>query len=106
MEFGKIAYVSGPFVLVGEGFLLLFNASKVHQKSVIWITKWSSCVFLDLKNPTQLTTLKTVERSSQNWPAKFHSSMASLHKNGFGFQIPQHFSCFEPVWTIKSLRFI
>jgi hypothetical protein len=68
---------------VGEAFLFLFNASKVHQKSVKRITNWSGCVLLDLKNPTQLTTLKKVERSSRNWPPKFASSMASLHKNGF-----------------------
>jgi hypothetical protein len=49
------------FVSVGEAFLFLFKASKVHQKSVKWITNWSGCVLLDLKNPTQLTTLKTVE---------------------------------------------
>jgi hypothetical protein len=42
-------------------------------------------------------TLKMDERSSQKWPAKLLSSMASLHKNGFGFTILQHFSSSEPV---------
>jgi hypothetical protein len=32
------------------------------------------------------------ERSSQKWPTKVLSSMASLHKNGFGSTIHQHFS--------------
>jgi hypothetical protein len=81
---------------MGEAFLFLLNASKVQQKSVKRITKWFGYVLLYLKNPTQLTKLKTIERSSQNLPAKFPSSMASLHKNGFGFKIPQHFSYYEP----------
>jgi hypothetical protein len=41
-------------------------------------------------------TLKMDERSSQKWPTKLLSSMASLHKNGFGFTILQHFSSSEP----------
>jgi len=85
------------FLSVGEAFLFVFNASKVHQKSVKMITNWFGYVLLDLKNPTQPMTLKNVERSSWNWPTKFPSSMSSLHKNGFGFQIPQHFSCSEPL---------
>jgi hypothetical protein len=44
----------------------------------------------DLKNPTKLTALKSDERSSQKWPAKVLSSMASLHKNGFASIILQH----------------
>jgi hypothetical protein len=84
------------FVSVGETFLFLFNYSKVHQKSIKWITNWSGCVLIDLKNPTQPTTLKTVERSSRNWSTKFPSSMASLHKNGFDCQIPMHLSYSEP----------
>jgi hypothetical protein len=83
------------FVSVSEAFLFLFNASKLHHKSFKWITNWFGCVLLNLKNLTQLTTLKMVEHSFWNWPAKF-PSMASLHENGFGFQIPQHFSCSEP----------
>jgi hypothetical protein len=35
--------------------------------------------------------LKMDERSSQKWPTKVLSSMASLHKNGFGSTILQHF---------------
>jgi hypothetical protein len=31
------------------------------------------------------------ERSSQKWPAKVLSSMASLHKNGFASTIHHHF---------------
>jgi hypothetical protein len=77
---------------VGEAFLFLFNDSKVHDASVKRIKNWYVYVLLDLENLTQLATLKKDERSSQNWPAKFPSSMASLHKNGFGFQIPHHFS--------------
>jgi hypothetical protein len=68
---------------VGEAFLLTFNAIKLHQKYLKRITSWSGYVFIDLKNPTQMTTLKKVERSCWNWPPKFASSMASLHKNGF-----------------------
>jgi hypothetical protein len=83
------------FVSVGEALLFLFNASKVHHKSFKMITNWFGCVLLDFKNQTQLTALKTVERSSQNWLAKSPSSMASLHKNGFGFTILEHFSSFE-----------
>jgi hypothetical protein len=81
---------------VGEAFLLIFNASKIHQKYIKWITKWSGCVLLDLNNPTQLTTLKKVERSSQKWPPKFASSMASLHKNGLSFTNTSTFCCSEP----------
>ena len=79
-KFNKICLRLRAFVSVGEAFLFLFKASKVHQKSVKWIKNWFGCVLLDLKNPTQLTTLKTVEWSSRKWPAKFLSSMASLHK--------------------------
>ena len=85
------------FVLVGEAFLFFSNASKVHHKIVNMITNWSSCVLLNLKNPTQLTTLKNVERRSQNWPTKFPSSMAYMHKNGFVFQNIQHFSYYKPL---------
>jgi hypothetical protein len=81
---------------VGEDLLFLFNAPKVYQKHVKWIKNWSGCVLLDLKNPTQLMALKTVEHSSQNWPAKFPFSMAFLHKNGFVFEIPQHLPYSEP----------
>jgi hypothetical protein len=91
---------------VGEDFLLIFNAAKLHQKYLKWITNWSGCVFLDLKNPTQLTALKKVERSSQKWPPKFASSMASLHKNGLSFQILQHSVVFEPPHAVKNLWFI
>jgi hypothetical protein len=58
--------------------------------------KWSCCVILNLKNPTQLTALKKVERSSWKWPPKFASSMASLHKNGLSFTILHDFVVFEP----------
>jgi hypothetical protein len=68
---------------VREDFLLIFNAEKLHQKYLKRITNWFGCVLLDLNNPTQPTSLKKVERSSQKWPPKFASSMASLHKNGF-----------------------
>jgi hypothetical protein len=37
------------------------------------------------------------ERSSRKWLAKFLSSMASLHKNGFGFTIIQYFSSSKPI---------
>jgi hypothetical protein len=83
MEFDKIAYISWVFVLVGEAFLFLFNASKVHKKIIKRITNWHGCVLLDLKNPIWLIALKKVERNFRNWPPKFASSMASLHKNGF-----------------------
>jgi hypothetical protein len=81
---------------VGEAFLFLFKASKVHLKSVKWITNWYGCVLLDLNNPTQITALKMVQRSLWNWPTKFLSSMVSLHKNVFGFTILQHFSSSKP----------
>jgi hypothetical protein len=81
-ELNKIAYAYRP-VSVGESFLFLFNASKLHHKSVKRITNYFGCVLIDIKNPTQLTTLKKVEHSSNNWSTKFSSSMASLHKNGF-----------------------
>jgi hypothetical protein len=70
---------------VGKDFLLIFNVSKVNQKCIKRTTNWFGFVLLDLKNPTQLATLKNVERSSWKWPPKFASSMASLHKNGLGF---------------------
>jgi hypothetical protein len=72
---------------VGEAFLLIFNAAKLHQKYFKKITNWSGCVMTDLKNPTQLTTLKKVERSSWKWPPKFASLMASLHKKVFDFKL-------------------
>jgi hypothetical protein len=105
-EFGKIAYISGP---LSQWVRLSYFSSKLQtyiRKVSNGLQKWSGCVLLDLKNPTQLTALKTVERSSRNWPAKFPSSMASLHKNVFGFTILQHFSCSELVWTVKNLWFI
>jgi hypothetical protein len=68
---------------VGEALLFLFNVSKVHHKCIKRITNWFGYVLLNLKNPTQLMALKKVERSSWNWPPKFVSSVASLHKNGF-----------------------
>jgi hypothetical protein len=70
---------------VGEVFLLIFNAAKLHQKYFKWITNWFGCVHLNLKNPTQLMALKKADHSSQKWPLKFASSMASLHKNGLSF---------------------
>jgi len=78
------------FVSMGEAFLLIFNASKIHKKYINWITNWSSCVLLDLNNPAQLTTLKNVEHSSWKWTPKFASSMAFLHKNGLSFRKSQH----------------
>jgi hypothetical protein len=105
-EFDKIAYVSGPL----SQWVRLSYFSSMLQKYIRKVSNGLQnglvCVLLDLKNPTQLTTLKTVERSSRNWPAKFLSSMASLHKNVFGFTILQHFSCSELVWTVKNLWFI
>jgi hypothetical protein len=82
---------------MGEAFSFLLKYSNIHHKSVTWITKWYKFVLLDLKKPTQLTSLKTDERSSQKWPAKLLSSIASLHKNGFDCKIPQHLSFSEPV---------
>jgi hypothetical protein len=35
-------------------------------------------------------TLKSDDRSSQKWPLKVRSSIASLHKNGFGLENLQH----------------
>jgi hypothetical protein len=59
-------------------------------------------VLLNLKNPTQLMTLKKVECSSHKWPPKFASSMASLHKNGLIFQTLHHSVVSEPFWTVKK----
>jgi len=80
-----------PFVSVGESFLFIFEALNVHHKSSNGLQIWSRCVLLDLKNPQKLTTLKTYEQSYQKWLAKVHSSIASLHKNGFASTIHQHF---------------
>jgi hypothetical protein len=80
---------------VGKDLLLIFNDEKLHPKYLKWITNWSGCVLLNLKNPTQLTTLKMVEHSSHKWPPKFTSSMASMHKNVLGFTIPHHFAALE-----------
>ena len=85
------------FVLVGEDLLFLLNTSNVHNKSFKWITNWSSYVILDIKNAIQLTTLKTDERISRKCLAKLLSSIASLHKNGFDWQIPHYLSFFELV---------
>jgi hypothetical protein len=54
-------------------------------------------------NPAQLTTPKKAKRSSQNWPPKFASSMASLHKNDLGFQKIHHFDVYEPLHAVKNL---
>jgi hypothetical protein len=70
---------------MGDAFLLIFNAEKLLQMYLKWITNWFGCVLLDLKNPTQLTTLKKVQCSSHKWPPKFSSSLTSLHKNGLRF---------------------
>jgi hypothetical protein len=40
--------------------------------------------------PKKRKALKSDDRSSQKWPAKVHSSIASLHKNGFGLTNLQH----------------
>jgi hypothetical protein len=58
------------FVSVGEAFLFLFQALKVHHNNAKRITNQYGCVLPDVKNPKKLTTLKTDERSSQKWPAK------------------------------------
>jgi hypothetical protein len=64
-------------------------------------------VLPDLMNPSKLTTPKSDERSSQKWPAKVRSSIASLHDNGFGSTIRQH----KPVlnllpWPQEGLVYI
>jgi len=38
-KFENLAYVSGPFVSVGEDFLFLFKASNVHHKSANGLKK-------------------------------------------------------------------
>jgi hypothetical protein len=91
---------------VGEAFLLILNAEKIHYKYLKWIRNWSRYVLLDLKNPTQLTTLKKVERSSLKWPSKFASSMASLHENGMDLTIIHHLSYSKPSWFVKNLWFM
>jgi hypothetical protein len=75
---------------VGEAFLFLFKDLKVHHNNAKKATNLSNFVLPDLKNPTKLTTLKSDERSSQKWPAKVLSSMAPLHKNGFGLENLDH----------------
>jgi hypothetical protein len=87
------------FVSVGEAFLFIFKASNVNHKNSKWIT---ICILLYLKNPTQLTALKTDERSSRKRPAKLISPMASLHKNGFGFTILQHLSSSKHVPQVSK----
>jgi hypothetical protein len=76
---------------MGEALLFMFEALNVHHKSANGFKKLASYVLLDIKNPSKLTTLKTNERSSPKWLAKVHSSIASLHKNGFTSIIHQHF---------------
>jgi hypothetical protein len=69
--------------------------------------KMIGLVLPDLKNPSKLTALKTDERSSQKWPAKVHSSIASLHKNGFASTIQQHFSALNLLpWLQEPLVYI
>jgi hypothetical protein len=64
-------------------------------------------VLPDLKNPSKLTTLKMDVRSSQKWPAKVRSSIASLHNNGFGSTILQHFSALNLLsWLQEPLVYI
>jgi len=63
MEFDNIAYVSGP---LSQWVRLSYFSSNL-QKYVRKVSnglKLYGCVILDLNNPTQLTALKTVERSS------------------------------------------
>jgi hypothetical protein len=76
---------------MGKALLSIFNDEKLHHKYLKWITKWYIYVILYLKNLTQLMALKKVKRSSRKWSPKLASSMASLHRNGLGFQIIQHF---------------
>jgi hypothetical protein len=65
-------------------FLFILKYSKVNHNSAKRITNGSGHVLPDLRNPTKLTALKMDEWSSKKWPAKVLSSIASLHKNGFG----------------------
>ena len=78
------------FVLVGEAFLFLFEALNVHHESSNGLQQWFFHFLLDLKNTSKLTTPKSNERSSQKWPTKVHSSIASMHDNGFGSRFLQH----------------
>lgn len=56
-------------------------------------------------NPTQLTTPKKVERISRNWPPKFPSLMASIHKNGFISQTLKHYIVSKPPGISKTYQF-
>ena len=95
------------FVSVGEAFLFLFKALKLHHNGVKRITNWYVFVLPDLKNPKKMTTLKMDERSSQKWPTKVLSSMASLHKIGFGSTIIQHKPVMNvPQWLQEPLVYI
>jgi hypothetical protein len=52
-------------------------------------------------------TCKTDIRSSQKWPDNVCSSIASLHKNGFGLASPQHNSALTaPPWPQTGLVYI
>jgi hypothetical protein len=69
----------------------LFEALNVHHESSKDYNNDLVHVLLHLKNPSKLTAPKSDERSSQKWPPKVHSSIASLHKNGFASTFLQHF---------------
>jgi hypothetical protein len=54
-----------------------------------------------------MTALKSNEWSSHKWPAKVLSSMTSLHKNGFGSTILQHFPVLNLLpWLQEPLVYI
>jgi hypothetical protein len=51
--------------------------------------------------------LKSDDRSSQKWPTKVLSSIASLHKNGFGLENIQHKHTLNVLpWLQEALVYI
>jgi hypothetical protein len=105
MKFDNLAYVSGSCL---SGLcLFLFEAFQVHHDSSKRLKKLAGHVLPDLMNPSKLTAPKSDERGSQKWPAKVHSSIASLHDNGFGSKIWQHKPIMNlPPWPQEGLVYI
>jgi hypothetical protein len=105
-EFDTKLPTSPGLCLSGGGFFINSSMLAKYKKYIKWISYWSHCVLLDLINPTQLTTLKKTECSSQKWPAKVSSSTTSLHKNGFGLALLQHNSALTVLHGLKQAWFI
>jgi hypothetical protein len=68
---------------------------------------FSKLVLPYLKNPTKQTTVKLDNWRFHKWLAKVLSSIASLHKNGFGSENLQHKPAMNLLpWLQESLVYI